>query len=142
MQVHTLGIIFAPVQAVRSILASLLILAMMAFGVSPELFHDHEDEHAHGCEEAHQPDSIDACHLAVAHGQGIAQCDDHSHVTSQHFHCELCGLSPAITVYDFTAPSEVVITLASSQLLGSQAAVWLPSIQYSHILLRGPPVVT
>lgn len=66
---------------------------MGLFGISPESFHDHGDDHL--CHVEHKNERVDSCHWSVHHG--IEKCRDHDHLTENLHECALCDLAIGTT---------------------------------------------
>jgi len=81
--------------SLKSILSNIisftLIAALLMLGVSPEVFHEHE-EHTLHCDNQHAKNEADECHIRLYHEGGSLSCSDHQHLFEGHEDCLICQL--------------------------------------------------
>lgn len=75
----------------NNIISFALIAALMMLGVSPELFHNHEEHRLH-CDDHHEVNTVDECHIRLYHDGGSLACSDHQHLVEGHEGCAICQL--------------------------------------------------
>jgi|GEM_PF-2475845 len=130
---------FAAVNALfQYLISTVLTLSIITAGFSPELFHDHEEHHAH-CHDTHENESVDACHMAIYHN-GVHLCKDHDHVTEEAELCELCLIHQASQWWNFESHAN------------TKTSAWIQAVDFVDNIqglfkteriarfLRGPPL--
>ncbi|GAB5539296.1 MAG: hypothetical protein Salg2KO_13990 [Salibacteraceae bacterium] len=118
----------------HSVLAIILVAAVSLLGVSPELFHHHEET----CHKTHENEQVDSCHISIHHG--THQCEDHDHIAESEY-CAACNL--------FLAHTPIAEPFLLKQLDHFQTNIKLlageaqqPAITFHTTLrLRGPPFI-
>ncbi|MEZ4720995.1 MAG: hypothetical protein R2813_03855 [Flavobacteriales bacterium] len=125
-------------KSINKSLALFLSLSISLLGVSPEWFHDHQEEAA--CHEQHHVGEVDACHLALHHSDGIHTCEDHDHLLEQEVDCALCNLALAHYWLISAPDKEEACTLLSFDKSEFTGVQFVTVDQFDQLSLRGPPI--
>lgn len=122
----------------HSVISLLLIGALVLLGISPEVFHEHE-EHTLHCDEHHENNSVDECHIRLFHDGGSLHCTDHQHLVEGHEECSICQLqTPKIQQLKFVDESNYPIQ-NTQILIGAELPGSLAYHFTSDLNTRGPP---
>ncbi len=126
--------------ALHSVISLVLIGALVLLGISPEVFHEHE-EHTLHCDEHHGNNSVDECHIRLFHDGGSLNCTDHQHLLEDHEECSICQLqTPKIQQLKFVDESNYPIQ-NTQILIGGELAGSLAYHFTSDLNTRGPPTM-